>query len=131
MSFSVLATRRDSVFYDEPLPPCMLSVTSGEVRWSGGQMLTLGLVVAIVVVLGSLVFAPDGIPSLVALKRERQRLGEQAVALLEQNTALREQVDRLRTDDRFLEGLARRELGFVRSDELVYRFRRPPKTAGR
>jgi cell division protein FtsB len=90
-------------------------------------MLTLGLVVAIVAVLGSLVFAPDGIPSLLALKRERQRLGEQAVALLEQNTTLREQIDRLRTDDRFLEGLARQELGFVRGDELVYRFRRPPK----
>jgi cell division protein FtsB len=90
-------------------------------------MLTLGLVAAIVIVLGSLVFARDGIPSLMALKRERQRLGEQAVALLEQNTALREQIDRLRTDDRFLEGLARRELGFVRTDELVYRFRRPPK----
>jgi cell division protein FtsB len=94
-------------------------------------MLTLGLVAAIFVVLGSLVFAPDGIPSLVALKRERQRLGEQAVALLEQNTVLREQIERLRSDDRFLEGLARRELGFVRTDELVYRFRRPPKPPGR
>ena len=100
-------------------------------RWSGGQLLTLGLVSAIVVVLASLVFAPDGIPSLLALKRERQRLGEQAVALLEQNTALREQIDRLRTDDRFLEGLARGELGFVRDDELVYRFRRPAKSGAR
>jgi cell division protein FtsB len=94
-------------------------------------MLTLGLAVAILAVLGSLLFAPDGIPSLIALKRERQRLGEQAVALLEQNAALREQIERLRTDDRFVEGLARRELGLVRSDELVYRFRRPPKPLGR
>ena len=100
-------------------------------RWSGGQILTIALVLAIVAVLGSLVFARDGIPSLLALKRERQRLGEQAVALLEQNTSLREQIERLRTDDRFLEGLARRELGFVRDDEIVYRFRRPAKAPAR
>ena len=85
------------------------------------------LILAIVLVLGSLLVAPDGVPSLLALHRERQRLGEEAVALLEQNDALREQIHRLRTDDRFLEELARRELGLVGPDEVVYRFRRPPK----
>lgn len=108
-----------------------LSYERRTVRWSGGQTLTLALVVAIVAVSASLVFAPDGVRSLLALDRERQRLGEQAVALLEQNRTLRDQIDRLRTDDRFLEGLARRELGFVRSDELVYRFRRPPRPPAR
>jgi cell division protein FtsB len=97
------------------------------VRWSGGQALTIVLVLAIALVTGSLLLTPDGVPSLLALRRERQRLGEQAVALLEQNQALREQIHRLRTDDRFLETLARRELGFVGADEVVYRFRRPPK----
>jgi cell division protein FtsB len=97
------------------------------VRWSGGQVLTIVLVVAIAIALGSLVLARDGIPSLLALRRERQRLGEQAVTLLQQNTTLREQIQKLRTDDRFLEALARHELGFVHSDELVYRFRRSAK----
>jgi cell division protein FtsB len=106
----------------------MLSVTSlAIVRLSGGQALTMALVAAIVLVLCSLILAKDGVPSLLALRRERQRLGEQAVGLLQQNAALREQIHRLRTDDRFLELFARRELGFVGSDEVVYRFRRPPK----
>lgn len=96
-------------------------------RWSGGQALTIGLVVAIGLMAGSLLVAPDGLPSLLALRRERQRLGEEAVALLEQNQSLRDQIHRLRSDDRFLEELARRELGFVGADETVYRFRRPPK----
>ena len=91
--------------------------------------MTIVLIAAIALVLGSLLLMPDGVPSLLALRRERQRLGEQAVALLEQNDALREQIHRLRTDDRFLEEIARRELGLVRGDEVVYRFRRPP-TAG-
>jgi cell division protein FtsB len=106
----------------------MLSVTTVTgVRWSGGQTLTIGLLVVIAFALGSLLLAPGGIPNLLALRTERQRLGEQAVALLQQNAALREQIQQLRTDDRFLEGIARRELGMTRPDEIVYRFRRPPK----
>jgi len=105
----------------------MLSVTTvAFVRWSGGQTLTIGIVVIIGLVLGSMLLAPGGIPSLLALRAERQRLGEQAVALLQQNAALREQIQQLKTDDRFLEALARRELGMTRPDEVVYRFRRPP-----
>jgi cell division protein FtsB len=105
----------------------MLSVTTvAFVRWSGGQTLTIGIVV-IGLVLGSMLLAPGGIPNLLALRAERQRLGEQAVALLQQNAALREQIQQLKTDDRFLEALARRELGMARPGEVVYRFRRPPK----
>ncbi len=92
-------------------------------------MLTFGLVAAIVVVLGSLALARDGVPNLLALRRERQRLGEEAVAVLQENSTLRDQLARLRNDDRFLERLVRRELGFVGPGEVVYRFRRPPKEA--
>lgn len=96
-------------------------------RWDGGQVLTLGLVAAILIVLCSLVLASDGVPNLLALRHERQRLGEQAVALIQDNSALRDQIERLRSDDRFLERLARRDLGLVGAGEVVYRFRRPPK----
>jgi len=97
------------------------------VRWDGGQVLTLGLIAAILIVLGSLVLARDGVPNLLALRHERQRLGEQAVAVLQENATLRDEIARLRDDDRYLERLARRELGLVGPGEVVYRFRRPPK----
>jgi cell division protein FtsB len=90
-------------------------------------VLTLGLVAAILIVLCSLVLASDGVPNLLALRHERQRLGEQAVALIQDNSALRDQIERLRSDDRFLEHLARRDLGLVGAGEVVYRFRRSPK----
>lgn len=89
--------------------------------------MTIVLLLAMVAVVGSLLFGRDGAASLLALRAERQRLGEQAVALLQQNADLRDQIERLRTDDRFLESFARRELGFVRPDEVVYRFHRPAK----
>ena len=99
-------------------------------RWGGGHVVTAVLLCAIATVLGSIVLGHDGLTNLLALRAERQHLGEHAVAVIEQNTALREEVKRLTTDDRFLEALARRELGLVRSDEVVYRFHRPPKPPG-
>jgi cell division protein FtsB len=99
------------------------------VRFNEGQVLTIALFAAILVALGSLVLAANGVPNLVALQRVRQSLGELAVALLQQNSTLRDQIKRLRSDDRFLESSARHELGFVRSDETVYRFRRSAKPA--
>jgi cell division protein FtsB len=87
------------------------------------------LLLAIAGVAYSAALGHDGVAHLLTLRGERQRLGEEAVALLEQNTALREQVKRLKTDDRFLEALARRDLGLVRPGEVVYRFRRPAKPA--
>jgi cell division protein FtsB len=97
------------------------------VWWNGGRVLTIGLLCAIIGVASSVVLGHDGLRNLIALRAERQRLGEQAVALMEQNTSLRDQVKRLRSDDRFLESIARRELGLVRSDEIVYRFHRKAK----
>ena len=116
-------------FYPQPLPPCTVSVTSGpNVRWNAGQLVTLVLIGGIVAVCCAVLVGENGVTKLFTLRAERQRLGEQAVALLEENTALRDQITRLRTDDRFVEGLARRELGFVRSGEVVYRFHRGPKS---
>jgi hypothetical protein len=45
-------------------------------------------------------------PDLLALRAERQRLGEQAGRVTSANAALREQIQQLKTDDRFLEALA-------------------------
>jgi cell division protein FtsB len=88
---------------------------------------TVLLVLAIAAVAYSAVFGQDGLRHLSALRDERQNLGREAVALLEQNAALREQIKRLKSDDRFLESYARRELDLVRPDETVYRFHRPAR----
>lgn len=89
--------------------------------------MTVLLLLVIVAVAYSALLGPDGARHLAALGAERQRLGEQAVALMAVNAALRDQIERLETDDRFLEAFARRELGLVRPGEVVYRFHRPPR----
>jgi len=93
---------------------------------TGGQVLTAVLVATILGVSASLL---HGAGQLRQLRVERQQFGEQTVLLLKQNRALRDEAARLKQDDLYLEGLARRELGLVRPNEVVYHFRRPPRRA--
>jgi cell division protein FtsB len=92
---------------------------------AGGQVLTAALVLAILGVTASALIGEHGVAHLLRLRAERRALGETAFGLLEQNRRLREAITRFQSDDVYLEGLARRQLGLVRPNELVYRFRRP------
>ena len=89
-------------------------------------MLTAVLALAIVAVAGSLLFGDHGVAHLLRLRAERQELGQAAFALLQQNNHLRSEIERLRSDDLYLEELARRQLGLVRPNETVYRSRHRP-----
>jgi cell division protein FtsB len=91
---------------------------------AGGQVLGTALVLAIVGVGASSLLGDDGVAHLMRLRAERRALGETAVALMQRNQALRREIERLREDDLYLESLARRQLGLVRPNEFVYRFRR-------
>ncbi len=90
---------------------------------TGGQLVTVALAVTIASVVVSLLFGEHGIPHLLALRTERRAIGEATFGLFQQNARLREQAGRLKTDDLYLEALARRQLGMVRPNEVVYRFR--------
>lgn len=62
------------------------------------------------------------------LRGEKAQLDEQNYQLQKTNEALRQRIARIRTDNRYLEKLAREELNLVRPGEVVYRF---PKTESR
>jgi cell division protein FtsB len=63
---------------------------------------------------------------LLILCRHSSALAGQCNRLLLDNAAIRERIARLKSDDTYLQQLIRQELGYVRPDELVYRF---PKAA--
>jgi cell division protein FtsB len=88
-------------------------------------MLTVGLMVAIAAVASSVRVGSEGVRRFVALQAKRQELGAAAVRRQQENAALQAEITRLQTDPRYLEALARKRLGLVRSDEFVYRFRAP------
>lgn len=63
-----------------------------------------------------------GVFHLWRLGEEKKRLEERTFLLQKENELLRERIYRLRHDDRYLEKIAREDLGLVRAGEIVYRF---------
>ncbi len=88
-------------------------------------MVAGGLAAIIAAVAGSAVLGSEGVNRLLRLRAERQELGVAAVRRLQENTALREEIAKLRSDPRHLETHARKRLGVVQPDEVVYRFLTP------
>ncbi len=67
-------------------------------------------------------FGEKGIFSLLGIQKEVARIKEKNVKLEEENQKLREEVKRLQTDKRYIEEIARKELGMVKEGEIIYQF---------
>ncbi len=67
-------------------------------------------------------FGEKGIFSLLSIQKEVARIKEKNVKLEEENQKLREEVKRLQTDKRYIEEIARKELGMVKEGEIIYQF---------
>lgn len=85
---------------------------------------TLILAALLVAVAANLFVAPRGPRDLVALRAKRSQLEAMAARLEADNEALRNRIARLTGDDRYIQRLIRQELGYVGTNELVYRFPR-------
>lgn len=86
-------------------------------RW-----LTLALGGACALLAADFVGGPSGLRDLIALRARRAQLEAVHRDLLKSNAELRVKLARLGRDGRYLERRIREELGYVRPDELVYRF---------
>jgi cell division protein FtsB len=83
---------------------------------------TLILAVATAGLAFDCVKGPRGVRDLVVLRQHQTRLETVRDELTAENEGLARRLGSLKSDDRYLERLIRRELGYARSDELIYRF---------
>jgi len=72
-----------------------------------------------------IIFGSNGLVDLIALKKEVHILKEKNEQLSRENLSLYREIDRLKHDLDFIENIARKELGVVRKDELVFEFKTP------
>jgi cell division protein FtsB len=81
----------------------------------------------ILIILGFALFGEKGI--LRALQASRHKAQLETELQREEATIqhLKKEVEALRSDNDHLEGIARREFGMVKEDELVYQFPQPPQ----
>ncbi|HLI81755.1 MAG TPA: septum formation initiator family protein [Candidatus Binataceae bacterium] len=79
----------------------------------------------LVALLANALLAAMGPRDLVMLRERRSELEQTRADLMLQKSELETSVQNLRSNDRFIEHLIRRELGYARTDEVVYKFTGP------
>jgi cell division protein FtsB len=72
--------------------------------------------------MGFALFGDRGVLHLMQLHQQRDLLAQDLLQIEQQNSALRKEITALRSDRRYIERVARTELGMVREDELVFQF---------
>ncbi len=72
-----------------------------------------------------IIFGSNGFVDLISLKKEVKILKDKNEDLSRENLSLYREIDRLKNDLDFIESVARKELGVVRKDELVFEFKKP------
>jgi cell division protein FtsB len=88
----------------------------------GGGRLNLWPLALIALILGFALFGDRGILHMLKLAGQQTTLTQKLADIEAQNEGLREEIKALRSDRRYIERIARTELGMVRDDELVFQF---------
>jgi cell division protein FtsB len=91
------------------------------------QSVSLSVAVLILVsLLFFIIFGEHGLIDLNSLKNERNQLTEKSEQLTLKNHSLSVEIDRLKHDPKYIENVARQELGMVGEDELILKPRSVP-----
>jgi cell division protein FtsB len=84
-------------------------------------------VVLLVSLLFFIIFGEHGFIDLNILKKERDQLIEKNERLSRENLSLSVEIDRLKHDPKYIENIARQELGMVAEDELILKPQKLPQ----
>ncbi|HSR57736.1 MAG TPA: septum formation initiator family protein [Candidatus Binataceae bacterium] len=86
--------------------------------------LILGAILA--ALMGNALLGANGPRDLLLLRQRRAQLEVARTKLMARQAELETSVQNLRSNDRYIEHLIRRELGYARPDELIYKFTGEP-----
>jgi cell division protein FtsB len=93
----------------------------------GGYKLLGGITLPVAVAMvGVLLFSHRGLYQIYRLRHERLRLEQENARLGAENARLARTIDRLHHDPVLIQDLIRRELNFVKRNDLIFQF--PPET---
>ena len=96
--------------------------------WAGSRGLNLVLVIVLVTLLLDAVISPMGLRDLAVLRHDRRQLELARDRLIAENARREATIARLHSDDTYIQRLIHQELGYVRADEMIYRF--PDRSSG-
>lgn len=73
-----------------------------------------------------IIFSEHGLVDLYSLKKEQDALVKKNEQLAAENLSLSVEIDRLENDPKFIENVARQELGMIAEDELILKPKQIP-----
>ena len=74
-----------------------------------------------------IIFGDNGWVDYQLLKNEKDRLSVRIEDLNRENLALYREIDRLKNDLKYIENVARQELGVIGENEVIFKFNEPVK----
>ncbi len=80
------------------------------------------LLTFIIIMVFLTVFSDKGLVRIYQLSRERDNIRTNSRLLKAENENLKEEMQRLKTDNRYIEEIARKELGMVKPTDIIYQF---------
>lgn len=95
-------------------------------RFGGGYKLLAGIALTMgVVMVLVILFSHRGLYQIYRLRHERLRVEQENARLAAENARLARTIDRLHHDPVLIQDLIRKELNFVKKDEIIFQF--PPE----
>ena len=85
------------------------------------------IILALFSMLLFIVFGENGLADLNLLRVERDGLLQKNAELAKENLLLSREIERLKNDPEFLESVARKQLGVVGKDELIFKLSKKQK----
>ncbi len=74
-----------------------------------------------------IVFGENGVADLHTLKMERDNLLKRNAELSQENLSLYREIERLKNDPKYVENVARQELGVIGKDEVIFKVKEKQK----
>jgi cell division protein FtsB len=93
----------------------------GPIKWYKKRVLVTILLLVSVMIFFTF-FGDKGLLQVYRLRRELREIERVNMELRQENERLRGEIGNLRTNKKYIEELARRELGLVKKGEIVYQF---------
>lgn len=91
--------------------------------WSGKKKrYFIPLLLFIVVTVSLTIFGDRGLIRIYKVSKDRDSIKAYNEKIKTENAAMREEIERLKSDDKYIELVARKELGMIGKNEVVYQF---------
>ena len=91
-------------------------------KWNKKGLTKIGVILAFFLIVVWLAFGKRGLIHLYRMEGQRQEYRERIQALERKNHELLQEIERLRTDEGYIESVARKELNLLKEDEVHYHF---------